>query len=229
MNLTRSVDTPLAEALRGRRAYHATPLHYLPSILADQALYAKDVLAVRGIAPRQTAARRDRMLNLGCYVHFSLRRETPLLMDKLRKGYSHAVLVFDAAALANIPGACLLSGNTKAWRSRSALQPQNCDDSDGLAALLAREAQGRLGSLEILIKYAVGLDNLLRVWLFSEEELALIDSLVQVLGMECPAPLVYRPIAGIAQHPESVGRIAEYFDACAAARAVLRPPCLRFD
>ena len=229
MNLIETTETPLGDALLGRRAYHATPLHYLPSILADQALYAKDVLAVRGITPRQTAVRRDRMLNLGCYVHFSLRRETPLLMDKLRKGYPHVVLVFDAAGLVNIPGACLLSGNTKAWRSKSALRPQPWADTDGANALIGREVQGRLGSLEILIKYAVDFDRLLCVLFSSEEELAMIDSLVQVLGMECPAPLVYRPIAGVAQHPESVGRIAEYLDACASARAVLRPPCLRFD
>ena len=61
--------------------YHATPLHYLPHILASEALYAKSVTAGQGIKPRASAVRRDTMLGLNDWVHLSTRPDTPLLKD----------------------------------------------------------------------------------------------------------------------------------------------------
>src|SRR5579883_1492189 len=114
--------------LQGRALYHITPLHYLPSILSARALYAKSVLAATGIAPRATAKRRDRMLALSDYVHFAFTLKTPILTDKLKKGYPHAVLIFDGYTLAQMPGHALLPYNTKAWRTRAAYTLVTEDD-----------------------------------------------------------------------------------------------------
>ena len=139
--------------------YHAAPLHYLPHILQSGALYPQSVLAARGILPRRTAARRDRMLGLQDWVHLSLTADTPLLRDKLTKGYPHALLVFPRAAVLALPHVALLPYNAKAWRSRAANQPVT--DAGEMAELLRRHAEtGRFPSLEVLVRYGLGLDTL---------------------------------------------------------------------
>jgi hypothetical protein len=169
------------------------------------------------------------MLDLGCFVHFSLRRETPLLLDKLTRGYPHALLVFDAARLANTSGACLLSFNTKAWRSRTAMRRYDASDRDGVERLIGLEGRGRLSSLELLVKFAAGLDGLIRVQVFSPDEVALVEALLCAVAMECLPDISLGLVAGVRYCPERLDRIEEYFDACASAGEVLRPPRLPFD
>lgn len=211
--------------------YHVTPLHYLPHILQSGALYAKSVLAGRGIAPRPTAARRDRMLGLADWVHLSLAPDTPLLRDKLGLGYPHALLVFEGEAVLALPQVALLPYNTKAWRSRVACQPVT--DAVEKAALLRRhEATGRFPSLEVLVHYGLDLASLVQVAFVTNAERAMVADLLDALSLPSPAPLVTAPeLFPVAEgNTETTGKeITAYFAACRASGALLPPPVIPFD
>lgn len=211
--------------------YHATPLHYLPHILQSGALYAKSILASRGIAPRSTAARRDRMLGLADWVHLSLRSDTPLLHDKLAKGYPHALLVFDRAAVLALPEVALLPYNTKAWRTRAACQPVT--DALERANLLRRHADtGRFPSLEVLAHYGLDLTHLAQIAFVTDEERLWITDLLPGLAITSPAPLVTAPnlFPRVGDYlPTTGSAITAYFDACRAAGTLLPPPPIPFD
>lgn len=213
------------------RLYHATPLHYLPHIGQSGALYAKSVLAGRGIAPRPTAARRDRMLGLADWVHLSLAPDTPLLRDKLRLGYPHALLAFEREAVLALPQVALLPYNTKAWRSRAACQP--ITDPAEKAALLHRHADtGRFPSLEVLVHYGLDLASLVQVAFVTEEERAWVADLLDALALPFPAPFVTAPelFPGIESYtPTTAEQITAYFAACRASGALLPPPAIPFD
>lgn len=211
--------------------YHVTPLHYLPHVLQSRALYAKSVLAAWGIAPRASAARRDRMLGLADWVHLSLAPDTPLLRDKLRLGYPHALLVFSREAVLSLPQGALLPYNTKAWRSRAACRPVT--DEFEKAALLRRHADtGRFPSLEVLVQYGLDLTHLVRVAFVTDEERLLAVGLLDALALPCPAPLVTAPelFPGAESYAPTTGeQVAAYFDACRAAGLLLPPPPILFD
>ena len=215
----------------GSLLYHATPLHYLPHIARSGALYAQSVLAASGIAPRATAARRDRMLGLADWVHLSLVSDTPLLRDKLRQGYPHALLAFGRESVLMLPHAALLPYNTKAWRSRAACRPVT--DPSEKEALLRRHADtGRFPSLEVLVQYGLDLDHLVQVAFATEQERALVVSLLGALGLTLPTPLVMAPelFPGAVDYVATTGeQIMAYFDACRAAGSLLPPPVIPFD
>lgn len=221
-----SVPSP-AEA---DRLYHAAPLHYLPCIARDGALYAQSVLAGRGIAPRSTAKRRDRMLGLADYVHLSLRPDTPLLADKVRRGYPHVLLSFDRAAVLALPETALVPYNAKAWRTRAVFAPVT--DAAEREHLLRRHADGLYPSLEALVKYGLALTSLAAVSFLSAEECSLTRELFDSLGLPFPAPFVTDAAlfpASAAYRPQTGVAIAAYFAACAEAGTVLPPPELPFD
>ncbi|MDQ2799302.1 MAG: DUF4433 domain-containing protein [Armatimonadota bacterium] len=211
--------------------YHATPLHYLPHILQSGALYAKSILAARGIAPRPTAVRRDRMLGLADWVHLSLRPDTPLLHDKLAKGYPHALLVFDREAILALPEVALLPYNTKAWRTRAACQPVT--DASERADLLRRHADtGRFPSLEVLVHYGLDLTRLTQIAFVTEEERLWITDLLPVLAITSPAPFVTTPdlFPRTDDYFSTTGSaITAYFDTCREAGTLLKPPSIPFD
>ena len=214
-----------------RFLYHVTPLHYLPHIARSGALYAKSVLAASGIAPRASAARRDRMLGLADWVHLSLTSETPLLRDKLRLGYPHVLLVFDRAAVLGLPQVALLPYNTKAWKSRAACRPVT--DEPEKAALLRRRADtGRFPSLEVLVQYGLGLAPLVQVAFVTDEERLMAAALLGALALPLPAPLVTAPalFPGAESYAPATGKhVAAYFEACQAAGLLLPPPAIPFD
>ena len=211
--------------------YHAAPLHYLPRILRDGALYAQSVLAPQGVAPRATATRRDRMLGLADYVHLSFTPQTPLLADKLRRGYPHALLVFEAGAVQALPETALLPYNPKAWRGRAAFVP--ITDPGERAALLRRHAEtGRCPSLEVLVKYGLALTHTREIAFLTDAERGLTADLLARLALPVPAPLTTAPAlfpSSGAYAPVTKAPIADYFARCAEAGAVLPPPHLPFD
>ncbi len=215
----------------GPLLYHTTPLHYIPHIVQDGALYAQSVLAASGITPRATAARRDRMLGLADWVHLSLAPDTPLLRDKLRRGYPHALLLFDRRAVLALPQVALLPYNTKAWRPRAACQPVT--DPAEKEALLRRHADtGRFPSLEVLVQYGLDLTHLVRVAFATEQECALVTGLLGALALSFPAPLVVAPelFPGSGEYAATTGeQVTAYFDACRAAGSLLPPPAIPFD
>jgi len=213
------------------RLYHVTPLHYLPHVLQSGALYAQSVLAGRGIAPRPTAARRDRMLGLADWVHLSLAPDTPLLRDKLGLGYPHALLVFEREVVLALPQVALLPYNTKAWRSRAACQPVT--DPSEKAALLRRHADtGRFPSLEVLVQYGLALTPLVQVAFVTDEERAWVANLLHALSLASPSPLMVTPelFPNAETYTATTGEaIRAYFAACRASGLLLPPPAIPFD
>ncbi len=211
--------------------YHVTPLHYLPHIIQDSALYAQSVLAVKGIAPRATARRRDRMLDLADYVHLSLRPHSPLLADKLTQGFPHALLEFDGDAVLALPETALLPYNTKAWRTKAAYVPVT-DREERRHLLQRHQEEGRYPSLEALVKYGLDLSHLCRIAFLTDNERDLICGLLNALALAAPSPLVTDaalfPLRG-EYRPVTRDALAFYFTRCRLAGALLPPPPLPFD
>lgn len=212
------------------RLYHVTPLHYLPHILQSGALYAKSVLAASGIRPRASAARRDRMLGLADWVHLSLRPDTPLLRDKMGRGYPHALLAFAREPVLALPQVALLPFNTKAWRSRADLQPVT-DEPDKAALLRRHTESGRPPSLEVLVHYGLGLTSLTQVAFLSDDERRQVAELLSSLALIPPAPLVTMPalFPCVEYRPTTGDALAAYFARCRAAGSLLPPPDIPFD
>ncbi len=211
--------------------YHAAPLHYLLRIVQDGALYPKSVLAGRGIRPRASAARRDRMLGLADYCHLSLHPQTPLLADKLRRGYPHALLVFDREHVLALPHVALIPYNTKAWFDKAAYAPV-ADAAQKQALLHAHACQGRYPSLEVLVKYGLGLEGLKFIAFCADEEHTQTAQTTTALGLSLPAPLCACPSLFPLQgefRPATQDAVFDYFAACRAARSVLPPPEIAFD
>jgi len=211
--------------------YHAAPLHYLLRIVQDGALYPQSVLAGRGIRPRATAARRDRMLGLADYLHLSLHAHTPLLADKLKQGYPHALLVFDRAHVLALPHTALLPYNTKAWFDKAAYLPVT-DALQKQALLDAHEHRGRYPSLEVLVKYGLGFDGLKCVAFCAEEEHVQTRQTIVSLGLPTNVPLCVCPELFPMKgdyRPATQSRVFEYFAACRDAGEVLPPPPIAFD
>ena len=209
--------------------YHATPLQYLPHLVQSGALYPKSVLATRGIRPRQTAVRRDRMLGLADWVHLSLRPDTPLLRDKLSRGYPHALLVFDRDALLALPEVALLPYNTKAWRSRAACQPIT-DPAEKTELLRRHQETGHFPSLEVLVHYGLDLALLTQIAFVSEEERLWVSELLAALALTAPLVIAPELFPAVADYrPVTRDAILAYFTACRAAGKLLPPPLIPFD
>ncbi len=211
--------------------YHAAPLHYLLRIVQDGALYPQSVLAARGIRPRASAARRDRMLGLADYLHLSLHAQTPLLADKLKQGYPHALLVFERARVLDLPHTALLPYNTKAWFDKAAYAPVT-DALQKQTLLDAHEHQGRYPSLEVLVKYGLGFDGLKFIAFCAEEEHGQTRQTIISLDLPLPVPLCVRPELFPVKdeyRPVTQGQVFDYFAACRTAGDVLPPPPIAFD
>lgn len=209
--------------------YHATPLHYLPHVLACGALYPQSVLAARGVRPRRTAARRDRMLGLTDWVHLSLVGDTPLLRDKMGKGFPHALLAFEHADVLALPHVALLPFNTKAWKSRADCRPVT-DDAEKTEILRRHADTGRFPSLEVLIRYGLGLETLTQIAFPDGASRDAVAALLDALSLPPPAPLSVNPALFPALAPPPLGdALRGYFAACRAAGTLLPPPDLPFD
>jgi hypothetical protein len=171
------------------------------------------------------------MLGVADYVHLSLHSMTPLLADKLKKGYAHALIEFDRQAVLALPETAILPYNTKAWNSKSAFVP--ITDEAGKRRLLdERAAGGRNPSLEVLVKYGLSLEHAERVIYSSTAECdAVRRALISGACRAClrheveisafPMPNTYEPV----RLPE----IESYFARCRSAGTILPPPTLPFD
>ena len=212
------------------RLYHTTSLHYLPSIVACEALLPAVDLAPSGIMPRSSVAKRDRKLGLNIYVHLSPRFLTPLLRDKLAKGYAHAVIAFDAAQVLALPTAALLPYNPKSWRHREDFRP--IDEPSARDAMLLEYSRGRFPSLEVVVKGAVPLTMATALIVRNSENEADIVSVVNAIEGVLRLPIVVDAMAfGTAGPPHEPSRDATkaYFDQCRHERRLLPPPMIPFD
>ena len=220
------------------RLYHAIPLHYLPSLLRSCALYAASVLVSphrppevpEGIAPRPTAARRDRALGLADYIHLSLTPTMPLLAEKLARGYSHALLVFEGHAVMALPEVGLVPYNTKAWKTRACYVP--IVDSAERDVLLSRYHKGnRLPSLEILVKYGLSLTLAQRIVFIDDRERDAAASLVDPAHFDVARMTVDTNLfpSTPAYAPAHWDAIMNYYARCREAGQALSPPSIPFD
>jgi hypothetical protein len=211
--------------------YHVTPLHYLPMILQDRALYAQSVTALKGILPRASAFRRDRMLGLNDYVHLSLTPHTPLLADKLKKGYPHALLIFSSAEVMDLPEVALLKYNPKSWQSRIAFQPV-FEPSERIALWRRHHELKQYRSLEVLVKYGLSIDLLKTIVFLTEDEREMMAETLERTALPCSYHLQVNPDL----FPRSGGYyattgadVASYLVKCQQAGYVLAPPAIPFD
>ena len=135
--------------------YHTTPLFHLPHLLASGAIYSATELLARRLPvhPRPSAIQRKTRLGLAGFVHLSPAPRTPLLRDKLEKGYAHVVVAFRRADVLALPGACLLRYNTKRWAHRDDFVPVT--DAAEMATVWAAHDRGQYPSLEILVPGAL--------------------------------------------------------------------------
>jgi len=226
---TLQIDSPvLSDYLAGKKIYHVAPLHYLPSILADRALFSQSVLAARGIIPRKSAKRRDGMLHLSDYVHFSIGARSPLLLDKLNKGYAHAALEFDGEEVSSLPESGLVCRNAKSWGAKEAYRVIDSDDFYSLKACFSYDGAPRMRSPEVVVKYAVGLEFLTRIYFSCQYEASLFQDFSSKMGL---SSLCCDVLPWMAIGPESLflREIESYFEACHKANAILKPPDLLFD
>jgi hypothetical protein len=220
------------------RLYHAIPLHYVPALLQSGALYAQSVLASPkkppgvpdGIRPRITATRRDRALGLHDYVHLSPTPHSPLIEDKLRKGYAHAILIFGGAGVLALPEVAVLPYNTKAWRTRACYEP--IADTLEREALLSRYTEGkRLPSLEILVKYGLPLEFLTTVAFIDDREHTAVGAVLDSIGID-GQKLGIMPEIFPGSERYTAGNwdvIMEYFERCRIMGVILPPPDIAFD
>ena len=184
------------------------------------------MLQRRGVAPRASAQKRDRALGLGNYVHLALKRTTPLLLDKCKQGYSHAVLVFAADGVFGVPGVALLPQNTKAWSARASYQPVT--DAAECAAMLKQWELGRRQGLEVLVPYGLSLKCLNRIILFDREPFDLLVQYISKAHLEFEGGVVVEEdpvLAGVSLSPA----VRDYLRACVEAGRAAPPPSLPFD
>jgi hypothetical protein len=211
------------------RFFHAIPLHYVPYLLVTAVLLSQRRISTAGLPlrPRPTAAQRDRKLRLDGYVHLSFETKTPLLADKLARGYPHVLIEF-GGEVACLPGAAFLRYNTKAWRHRDDFLP--IGDPAGKTEFLREWCNGRFPSAELLVEGELPLHPLaiaLRVVTTWEREW--LEGLRNDLGLPTDLPIreapeVFPPLAACNPQP-----FIEYASQCTAARQVLPPSDLPFD
>lgn len=215
--------------MTGLFLYHATPLHYLPHILQSGALYAKSILAGQGIRPRQSAVRRDTRLGLTNWVHLSTRPDTPLIKDKLARGYPHVLLEFDRKAVLALPEVALLPYNTKAWQTRSAYVPVT--DAAEKAEMLRRHDEiNHFPSLEVLVHYGLDFAHLTKITFAADDECQWVIELLATLTLEVAVPLGMHPALAALYQPGETRRLTRnYLAACGEAGCILPPPDIVFD
>jgi len=169
------------------------------------------------------------MLGLDHFVHLSPTSKSPLLLDKLRQGYPHALLVFEARPILDMPEVALLPYNTKAWRTRACFEPVT-DPAERAAVLRRYTEVDRLPSLEILVKYGLPLTHLTAVVFIDEREKeaclraarGTIDRSLCVVSPDLfPTAEIYSPAGW--------DIIADYFDRCRLSDTQMSPPAILFD
>lgn len=195
--------------------WHTTPLQFLPALLTDGALRAS-------VHPRPTALARRRKLGLTGYLHLSLVAHTPLLADKLQKGYPHALLAFDPA-IAELPGAAYLRYNTKRWGHRDDFIP--ITDPGEKADFLAQWRTGKFPSAELLIPETLSLTHATGLYLADQ---AHADWLARFPALSTP-PMQVAPERFPPGAVEDLTQLHAWADDCQHAGRLLEPPKLPFD
>ncbi len=212
--------------LGSRIIYHATPLHYLPSILSAGELLSQRIVGYdKG---RPTARRRDRALQVDQYVHFSLTAITPLLLQKLQYGYPHVVFEISPDDL-GVDGLSILPCSTKAWRAKWQCQPVT-ESSDIVGILNGYDTGHRFQGLEVLVKDRLLLPEPTTIITHSEYERSLAKELCNSFRRNCNDIVRMEKLGSSNETSTShLETITDYFNVCNALERCLPPPKLPFD
>jgi len=194
--------------------WHTTPLQFLPEILTEGALRAS-------AHPRPTALSRRRKLGLESYVHLSFSSQTPLLADKLPRGYPHALLAF-SPEISQLTGAAYLKYNTKRWAHREEFIP--ITDPTEKQAFLIEWRTGRYPSAELLIPEQLLLTHAAALVFASQAEADWLTS----LSLPTP-PITIAPERFPSGPIPDLTLLWEWRESCERAGALLPPPDLPFD
>jgi hypothetical protein len=220
------VENLLASNLGVGVVYHVTPIHYLPDILISKELLSQHLVGYAHARP--TARRRDRMLGVDRYVHCSLSLSTPLLQQKIERGYSHAILKFDVGGV-GCDEIAILPCNTKAWRSRWQCQPVT-DPVDIARAVRLHKSRAKFPSLEILVKDRLPLKYLKAIIVPTVQECKLVAELMSRLELGGVAPVeVAIGLKSRSTEPAGYPEIAEYFCSFGNSQQRIPMPILKFD
>lgn len=209
--------------------WHTTPLHYLPYLLHTGAILSAAQLAAgkHPIRPRPTAIARKTKLGLANYIHLSPKTATPLLSDKLRKGYPHALIAFDRIQVSALPGTALLKFNTKRWAHRDDFVPVTDDTEKQI--IWEEYARGKYPSLEILVADRLEMSLATGLYFANEEEAEIVESIVTRFSLRAPPIQIACTYFSPDHYSEHLTNIQEYFNDCCVQDAVLPPPDLPFD
>jgi len=212
------------------RLYHAAPLHLVPSILACGGLVPVETLKTVGMDGRKSVRRRDRKLGLQAYVHLAPKSCTPILADKLRKGYPHALFTFVAPAVLSLPGAAVIPYNPKSWRHREDFRP--ITSQEDRERIFAEHTAGRYPSLEVLVPGIVPLEMAQNLSFANDAERLAVTAMLAAMGIPLHPVTVTQPELFPIENAymaTTMPSILEYFDACGASGSLLLPPDIPFD
>ncbi|MDX1933762.1 MAG: hypothetical protein SFU56_14285 [Capsulimonadales bacterium] len=212
-----------------RALYHVTPLHYVPHLLATGVLLSQAELKRQclPIVPRKTVARRDRKLGLDDFVHLSPTPVTPLLRDKFRRGFPHALITFSPETL-QLSAAALLRYNPKAFRHREDFRP--ITDPEEKSEVWADWERGAYPSLEIVIGKELPLVPLARSLSLAEEwQEEWLRGFCRRRHLVLPVPIGGEAISWPPMSACDRTVYRGYDEACEAAGLLLPPPLLTFD
>lgn len=209
--------------------YHVVPLHYTPYLLASGTLFSQAELRQRfpAIVPRATATRRDRKLHLDQYIHLSPKPMTPLLKDKLQRGYPHVLITFSPTLL-KLSNTALVRYNPKSWRHREDFQPVT--EEEAKKATWEQWQKGKYPSLEVVVRDALPLVPFAISLTFSDvRQQEWLINLLSALNLPLFLP--------IGNWESKWGTCSEfdwepyhqYSEQCVAASQMLSPPKLPFD
>ena len=169
------------------------------------------------------------MLGLTDWVHLSTRPDTPLLRDKLARGYPHVLLEFNRDAVLALPEVALLPYNTKAWHTRSAYVPVT-NPAEKAEMLRQHDEAHHFPSLEVLVHYGLDFTHLQKITSAADDECQWTDALTHALELCLPVPLAADPALVALYRPAETRLLTrDYFKACIAAQCVLPPPDIAFD
>lgn len=212
-----------------RYLWHTTPLFHLPHLLATGAIFSATQIVARGlpVRPRPSAIRRKTRLGLANFVHLSPAPQTPLLRDKLQRGYPHALLRFPRAGVLALPGVSLLRYNTKRWAHRDDFSPVT--DAAEMATVWAAHNAGKYPSLEILVPGMLPLSLADALLVRTDGEADLVRGVVAALAFVSPPVRVSPDTFPVCAAPTDLAGAVSYFAQCKSAGRVLSPPALLFD
>ena len=148
----------------------------------------------------------------------------------MARGFPHALLQFDRAAVLSLPEVALLPYNTKAWHSKAAYVPVT-DAAEKTEMLRVHAETHRYPSLEVLVHYGLDFTHLQTILFPDEEERQWVIALMAALDCNLPAALEYAGDVLPPYNRDGETRLVthDHLAACRQSSLLLSPPLIPFD